>query len=368
MISLYGDNDVTQIVIALIICVFSMCLFKESGPFLSDEDDMLAYYSQVAIFVTLFGALLMFIDFEDEGHSPNMIGGVMVAINVSTMLLPAGQMLMAKSVAEWIAEGKEKYDAFREVATWQNFSYAMAVVYRRLCCRKAAPGDDEEEPEKEKHKPVLALSAALQDALRKADESGDGELDFDEFMECLKVNNQKIKKPEARRIFNAVDADGGGTVDVAELEAAILNDQIADATHVEHHHRESSAKTFKFSDGIGGSEYKEQAQAKRVKETVARLDALIVSLKQTRNVRRSSLGLKTDDSGGMEGIEMAPAVEFAVKNRDDNYDDDDIPQYFDTPHDDKANDDEVPPYNEVVFLPSESWRRGEAAGLHVCLG
>ena len=48
----------SQIVIAMIISAFSVVAFVHFKPYLKDENDTLAIVSQVAIFFTLFAALL----------------------------------------------------------------------------------------------------------------------------------------------------------------------------------------------------------------------------------------------------------------------------------------------------------------------
>jgi uncharacterized membrane protein YwzB len=73
----------SQIVVALIISAFSVVAFVHFKPYLKDENDSLAIVSQVAIFFTLFAALLKRVNVDQtDKYDQNTFGYLLIAINV----------------------------------------------------------------------------------------------------------------------------------------------------------------------------------------------------------------------------------------------------------------------------------------------
>ena len=102
----------SQIVVAMLLSIFSIVIYVNFAPFLEDEDDILSAVTQVSIFFTLLGALLVRVE-VDNAYDQDMFGFLLVGINLAGIA-----MVFASTLLEpifWfgnLLDHKHEHDAF----------------------------------------------------------------------------------------------------------------------------------------------------------------------------------------------------------------------------------------------------------------
>jgi len=83
----FDDNSTTQLVVAVLVSVFWLCVFLRQPPFKDEEDNYLEQFIEVMIFITLFAVLLVGVEVSDS-ESTNMynVGIFLVAMDCAVLL------------------------------------------------------------------------------------------------------------------------------------------------------------------------------------------------------------------------------------------------------------------------------------------
>ena len=121
-------GQTSQIVVALMISFASTTLFINWKPYLKKSDNRLAIVSQVAIFFTLFYALLTKVEIdEDDKYDQSMFGYLLIFVNVvvvilfvSTGLVKPWGVLMKKLSKKHLHQSELKGPPV--LLTWKSFS------------------------------------------------------------------------------------------------------------------------------------------------------------------------------------------------------------------------------------------------------
>lgn len=72
----------SQIVVAMLLSIFSIVVYVNFAPFLEDGDDVLAAVTQVSIFFTLLGALLVRVKIDND-YDQQIFGYLLIGINLA---------------------------------------------------------------------------------------------------------------------------------------------------------------------------------------------------------------------------------------------------------------------------------------------
>ena len=85
----FNPGSASQMVISMLICLFSMRVYAEYTPFIQYSHDQLAEMAQWQLFLTLFAALLVKVDVAGESEADKAVfGDVLAAMQVSMNELP----------------------------------------------------------------------------------------------------------------------------------------------------------------------------------------------------------------------------------------------------------------------------------------
>jgi hypothetical protein len=76
----------TQIVVAMLVALCSVVVYITTKPFLKDEDDTLAIVTQLSIFFTLFGALLVRVEVDKtDKYDQTLFGAILIGVNLISL-------------------------------------------------------------------------------------------------------------------------------------------------------------------------------------------------------------------------------------------------------------------------------------------
>jgi hypothetical protein len=110
----------TQIMLNLIICIFSMRVYALYKPFVDGNDDQLAEVAQWELFFTVLAALCIKVGIDDEdGYNRNVFDGVLVSLQFIIPLLLVYQVYLSagtKKNKEKFVETGGAMDDVRKVA------------------------------------------------------------------------------------------------------------------------------------------------------------------------------------------------------------------------------------------------------------
>ncbi|GMH79533.1 hypothetical protein TL16_g08176 [Triparma laevis f. inornata] len=80
----FSSGSPSQIVVGMLLSLGVIVIYVHCKPFLEIEDDLLAVVSQLSIFVTLFGALLIRVKIDkSDGYDEAIFGGILIAVNLA---------------------------------------------------------------------------------------------------------------------------------------------------------------------------------------------------------------------------------------------------------------------------------------------
>ena len=107
MLVLFGDGSVSQIVVALCICLASIRIYAYYAPFVDDSDDNLAETGQWAVFFVLFCALLLRVDVSgDDPESQNRLTVILMVLTLSPVIF-----MVLLAALEIYSAGREALEA-----------------------------------------------------------------------------------------------------------------------------------------------------------------------------------------------------------------------------------------------------------------
>ncbi|GMH76607.1 hypothetical protein TrLO_g8011, partial [Triparma laevis f. longispina] len=90
----FSSGSPSQIVVGMMLSLGAIVIYVHCKPFLESDDDLLAVVSQLSIFFTLFGALLIRVQVDDrDGYDQAIFGVILIAVN------SAGIVLVLSSIA-----------------------------------------------------------------------------------------------------------------------------------------------------------------------------------------------------------------------------------------------------------------------------
>ena len=91
----FSSASPSQIVVGMLLSLVAIVVYVHCKPFLDIEDDLLAVVSQLSIFFTLFGALLIRVKIDEtDGYDETIFGGILIAVNLAGIVMVLSSMLI----------------------------------------------------------------------------------------------------------------------------------------------------------------------------------------------------------------------------------------------------------------------------------
>eukprot|EP00944_MAST-04C_sp_MAST-4C-sp1_P006088 g6088.t1 len=125
LLLIIGNGMAFTIVIAIIVQFIYILVVEKHGPYITDRDDLVQFMGSVQLFLTLLAGLVLKLQENNETDNINekdneILGGILIAINASVLLMAAVSIFFATSKGQKCFESLTKGKVLKDQAKMQE--------------------------------------------------------------------------------------------------------------------------------------------------------------------------------------------------------------------------------------------------------